>query len=141
VLYACASKIYFFQGASCKIYVLAKIEFWEHWLCSLIELIKYIKKNYIMLLCNSQHPTHVLEKSVFSWADCKICIAVKFEFWENGFSRFVELSNTNKKHPNYVIIQFTMPSACARKSVFPRNCCKICVAAKFGFDKNGFAGT
>jgi len=39
-----------------------------------------------MLLYNSHRPTHVLEKSDFSWGGCKIYVPVKFWFWENGLA-------------------------------------------------------
>ena len=51
------------------------------------------------------------------------------------------MSNTSIKHLYYVIIQFTVPYACAPKSNFQEIGCKICVPIMFEFWENGLAGS
>ena len=83
----------------------------------------------------------MLEKWVFQGDNCKICIPVKFEFWENWLRGLIELIEYIKETSILCYYTIQVAYAVPEKLVFSRAGYQIYVLAKFGCEKTDFAGS
>jgi len=94
-----------------------------------------------MLLHNSRHPIMCWKSQFFQGASYKICVSMKFVFWENWFHGLVELIKYKQKIS--ILCYDTIHGSLhmwPKSQFFQGANCKICVPTKLGYWENWLCG-